>query len=71
MNSVNGPEGYQADLVKIINGDSLSRYADLFEMRAVEAPFAGSYDGVRQDLNLGSYVEVVQSAGLRPEYPRS
>jgi hypothetical protein len=45
VNSVNGPEGYQADLVKIINGDSLSRYGDLFEMRAVEAPFSLALTG--------------------------
>ena len=57
VNSMDG-SGYQADLVKIINGDGLSRYADMFELQNVDAPFAGSYEGQQQPLNLGSYVQV-------------
>ena len=55
---------YEADLVKIINGDSISRYGGLFEMRPVEAPFAGTYDGIVQDLDVGSYIDVEPSASL-------
>jgi len=55
---------YQADLVKIINGDGLSRYADQFEMQAVDASFAGSYQGQQQALNLGSYVQVENTVAL-------
>ena len=63
VNTVTQAAAYEADLVKIINGDSISRYGDLFEMRPVEAPFAGKYDGIVQDLNVGSYIEVEASAG--------
>ena len=55
---------YEADLVKIINGDGLSRYADQFELRVVDAPFAGRYQGYRQRLNLGSYVQVENTGAL-------
>ena len=55
---------YQANLVKIVNGDGLSRYADQFELRVVDAPFAGSYQGRRQRLNLGSYVQVENTGAL-------
>ena len=64
INSIKGPASYKADLVKIINGDSLSRYGDMFKMRTVDAPFSGSYEGTKQNLNLGSYIEVDPSGGL-------
>ena len=55
MVSAIGGGSYDADLVHIINGDSVSRYAHTFEVRPVEAPFAGTYEGTEQPLNLGSY----------------
>ena len=55
---------YEADLVKIVNGDGLSRYADQFELRVVDAPFAGRYRGCRQRLNLGSYIQVENTGAL-------
>lgn len=55
---------YEADLVKIINGDGLSRYADMFELQTLDAAFEGSYQGRQQPLNLGSYVEVDNTAAL-------
>ena len=56
--------GYKADLVKIINGDSLSRYGDQFDVRPVTAPFVGKYKGAEQPLNLGSYVQVENTGAL-------
>ena len=49
---------FEADLVRIINGDGLSRYAGMFDVRVVDTPFAGQYPGRHQPLNLGSYVHV-------------
>jgi N,N-dimethylformamidase len=63
VNVIDGGE-YEADLVKIINGDGLSRYADQFELQTVDAPFAGNYKGQKQALNLGSYVQVENTAAL-------
>lgn len=63
VNVINGG-AFEADLVRIINGDGLSRYADKFEVKLVEASFAGSYQGQPQPLNLGSYVQVESSAIL-------
>lgn len=63
---VNAIEGgmYSADLVRIVNGDYLSRYKEHFEVVTVDAPFAGDYTGVAQALNPGSYVEVQASRKL-------
>lgn len=55
---------YEADLVRVINGDNLSDYKDQFEMRAVDAPFAGRYEGKARELNLGSYVHVEDASAL-------
>lgn len=33
-------------------------------MRPVDAPFAGNYDGIAQNLNLGSYIDIDASASL-------
>jgi len=55
---------YDADLVRVINGDRLSRYKDKFEVRKVAAAFAGSYEGRPQTLNLGSYVHVGDASAL-------
>ena len=66
---------YEADLVRVINGDNLSVYKDKFEMRAVDAPFAGRYEGKARELNLGSYVHVEDASALdgysRPSIPLS
>ncbi|MDG1386987.1 MAG: hypothetical protein P8P79_01015 [Halioglobus sp.] len=62
--SVPGGGHYDADLVRIINGDGLSRYHEHFDVRPIPAQFAGSYQGLEQPLNLGSYVQVEASAAL-------
>jgi len=56
--SVIGGGTYEAGLVRIVNGDSHTRYADQFSVEPVAAKFAGTYDGKEQSLNLGSYVHV-------------
>ncbi|RLJ18480.1 hypothetical protein DJ030_01720 [bacterium endosymbiont of Escarpia laminata] len=58
MANVIGGGTYKADLVRVVNGDSLSRYKEHFRVDPVDAPFAGSYEGKEQPLNLGSYVQV-------------
>ncbi|MDA9580679.1 LamG domain-containing protein [Luminiphilus sp.] len=63
VNTIDGGT-FDADLVRVINGDGLSRYADKFELKSVDAPFAGGYQGQPQPLNLGSYVEVDNTAAL-------
>jgi N,N-dimethylformamidase len=55
---------YEADLVKVVNGDAQSRYGHMFEVRPVEAPFAGTYEGIEQSLDLGSYVHVEDPGSL-------
>ena len=45
---------YQADLVRIINGDSHTRYNDMFRVDPVDADFAGTYSAIEQPLNHGS-----------------
>ena len=57
-------DDYEADLVRVINGDRLSVYKDGFELRPVDATFAGSYRGRPQALNLGSYVHVEDASAL-------
>ena len=64
MVSVIEGESYEADLVKVINGDKLSRYHELFELRDIPSGFAGAYVGKTQPLNLGSYVQVENTATL-------
>lgn len=63
VNAVGGGK-YDADLVRIVNGDYLSRYQEHFKVVAVEAPFAGNYTGIEQKLDLGSYVQVPPSEKL-------
>lgn len=63
VNAIDGGQ-YSVDLVRIVNGDYLSRYKEHFKVVPVDAPFAGDYDGVEQALNLGSYVEVPASRKL-------
>lgn len=55
---------YEASLVKIINGDGLSRYASMFEVVEHAASFKGTYQGQAQKLNLGSYIQVEQTSAL-------
>jgi N,N-dimethylformamidase len=63
VNSVGGAS-YHADLVRIVNGDALSRYRDEFEVRPIAAPFSGKHDGMEQELNLGSYIELAETGPL-------
>lgn len=53
-----------ADLVRIVNGDSLSRYHEMFQLDPVPSDFAKTYEARRQDLNLGSYAEVSATGPL-------
>lgn len=55
---------FEADLVRVYNADSLSRYKDRFDLRVIEAAFTGNYDGVAQPLNNGSYVEMADASAL-------
>lgn len=64
VSTIDQDADYTADLVKIIQGDSLSVYGEDFEVQPFEAPFAGDYSGLVQDLNLGSYIDVEPSAQL-------
>ena len=57
VNAVNGGS-YKADLVRVINGESRSKYGDLFKLKPVTASFEGNYEGLQQPLNLGSYIHV-------------
>lgn len=57
VNAVNGG-AYEADLVRVINGESRSIYGDLFEVKKVASSFEGEYQGIPQPLNLGSYIHV-------------
>jgi N,N-dimethylformamidase len=59
-----GGGGYEADLVRIINGDSHTRYNDMFRVDPVNAEFAGEYDAIEQPLNHGSYVQVDNTGTL-------
>jgi len=63
VNAINGGS-YKADLVRVINGDSHSRYKDQFKVVPVKASFMGSYEGNPQALNLGSYVHVDDASVL-------
>ncbi len=64
MVSALGGGSYTADLVRVINGDKLSRYRNMFRVEPVDVPFAGRYDGIEQPLDLGSYVQVDNTAAL-------
>jgi N,N-dimethylformamidase len=64
MVNVIGGGSYKADLVRVGNGDSLSRYKEHFRVDPVKASFAGSYDGKAQPLNLGSYIQIEASKTL-------
>ena len=55
---------YKADLVRVINGDSRSKYEDQFKVVPVDAPFGGEYKGMAQALNTGSYVHVEDVSAL-------
>jgi len=55
---------YEADLVRVINGDAQSCYKDMFKVEPIAAPFAGKYDGEEQPINLGSYVHVKKTGPL-------
>jgi len=57
VNSIDGGS-YEADLVRVINGDSQSIYGDQFKVEYTASSFEGKYAGVAQELNLGSYIHV-------------
>ena len=63
VNASNGGT-YEADLVRVISGDNLSRYKDEFKVVNVDAPFSGNLQGKAQALNLGSYVHVEEASVL-------
>ena len=64
VSKINGGGKYEADLVRVINGDSHTRYNEHFEVAAVDADFAGTYEAIEQDLNHGSYVHVENTGAL-------
>jgi len=63
---VNTTDGgsYTADLVLVINGDSQSIYGDQFNVEDTPSSFEGTYDGTRQELNLGSYIHIGNTSAL-------
>ncbi|MCX2982036.1 hypothetical protein EYC98_14325 [Halieaceae bacterium IMCC14734] len=63
VNAVNGG-AYEADLVRVLNGESRSIYGKLFEVKKVDASFDGEYQGKPQSLNLGSYIHVEKTKPL-------
>jgi N,N-dimethylformamidase len=63
VNSVGG-EKYDVDLVRVINGESQSIYGDQFNVEYTKSSFEGAYEGSQQELNLGSYIHVDNTAAL-------
>lgn len=61
--ALNGDK-FNADLVRVVNGDSRSRYYKGFQVDKVAASFDGEYQGVTQPLNLGSYVHIENTGPL-------
>jgi N,N-dimethylformamidase len=56
-------ERYRADLVRLICAESLSD-PKMFKEKELQAPFAGSHVGYRQETHVGSYVEIAASPVL-------
>jgi N,N-dimethylformamidase len=63
VNSTSGGS-YDADLVRVINGESQSIYGDQFKVEYTPSSFEGRYEGSRQELNLGSYIHVENTAAF-------
>ena len=63
VNAIGGGS-YHADLVRVINGESRSIYGDQFQLESVASSFEGSYEGLPQPLNLGSYIHVEDTSAL-------
>jgi N,N-dimethylformamidase len=63
VNAINGGS-YKADLVRVINGESQSVYGDQFKLENTPSALDGTYKGTRQELNLGSYVHVQDTAAI-------
>jgi N,N-dimethylformamidase len=63
VNASNGGS-YKADLVRVINGDSRSIYGDQFKVEYTPSAFEGTYEGTRQELNLGSYIQIENTSAL-------
>jgi N,N-dimethylformamidase len=55
---------FTAGLVKVINGDDLTRYHEAFRLVEVDAEFKGEYQGKVQPLDLGSYVHVEKTGPI-------
>jgi hypothetical protein len=47
-----------AQLVRVINGDSLSKYREHFKMERVQSDFEGNISVAEQKLHLGSFIEI-------------
>jgi N,N-dimethylformamidase len=63
VNAVNGGS-YKADLVRVINGESQSIYGDQFKVKYTPSAFEGAYEGTRQELNLGSYIQIDKTSAF-------
>ena len=57
------PGDYEADLVKVINGDRLTE-SGRFRMDTVASPFEGTYQGKTKKIHLGSYIEIDEHPAL-------
>ncbi len=56
--------GAYAQLVQIVNGDSLSKYREHFKTVPVKSPFEGNVELTTQELQLGSYVNIDNASKL-------
>ncbi len=52
VNALNGGS-YKADLVRVINGESVTKSADQFKVEYTPSSFEGTYEGTPQELDLG------------------
>jgi N,N-dimethylformamidase len=57
LSGLNGGQA-NAQLVQIINGDSISKYREHFKVEPVKSSFDGKIDLIKQELHLGSYVNI-------------
>lgn len=64
VSTVDNDSRFSASLVKVINGDDLTRYHKMFSAPEIKAKFSGKYHGKVQPINLGSYIQVKESRVL-------
>jgi N,N-dimethylformamidase len=64
VSTVDKDRNFNASLVKVINGDDLTRYHSMFSAPEIDASFSGEYQGKVQPLNLGSYIHVKETGKL-------